>query len=97
MVQIQMKFGNFCVVAHNYNNGTFFSNISTLVNSDIITIHDIYGNSYDYVVYNVYKTHSKDFECVNQNTNGNRIVTLVTCDSINNNYRIIVKAKELSL
>lgn len=97
MVQIQMKSGNLCIVAHNYNNGTFFSDISTLVNGDIITIYDVSNISYDYIVYNVYKTHSKDLECISQNTNGSKIVTLVTCDSINNNYRIIVKAKELSL
>lgn len=92
-----MKFGNLCIAGHNYNNSTFFSDISTLVNGDVITIYDSSNSSYDYIVYNVYKTHSNDLECVSQNTNGSRVVTLITCDNISNNYRIIVKAKELSL
>lgn len=97
MVQIQIKFGNLCIVAHNYKNSTFFSDISTLVNGDIITIYDVYDFSCDYIVYDVYKTLSTDLECINQDTNGEKIVTLITCDSINNNYRTIVKAKELAL
>lgn len=87
--------GNLCIAAHNYKDDSFFSNISSLVNGDIITIYDISGNYIDYIVYHVYTTDSKDLECINQNTNGNRVVTLVTCDSFNNNYRTIVKAKEL--
>lgn len=86
--------GNLCIAAHNYKNETFFSNIGTLVNGDIITIYDIYGNYIDYVVYNVYTSFSKDTECMNQDTNDHRVITLVTCNSINNNYRTIVKAKE---
>ena len=92
-----MSPGNICIVAHNYKNNTFFSNISTLVNGDIITLYDAYDVSYDYVVYDVYTTLSTDLECINQNTNGEKIITLITCDSINNNYRTIVKAKEISL
>ena len=35
-----MKYGNLCIAAHNYKDGTFFSNISELEIGDIITIYD---------------------------------------------------------
>lgn len=87
--------GNLCIAAHNYKNGTFFSNLSNLVNGDIITIYDSVGNSIDYVVYNVYKTDSRDMSCTNQNTNNKKVITLITCDFLDNHYRTIVKAKEI--
>lgn len=89
------EIGNICIAAHNYKNETFFSNLSNLVNGDIITIYDSSGNYVDYVVYKVYTANDTDIECINQNTNGKRFVTLVTCDSMDNHYRTIVKAKEL--
>ncbi len=89
--------GNLCIAGHNYKNDTFFSNISTLVSGDIITIYDTSQNSYDYIVYDVYKSRSDNLECISQDTNGLKIITLVTCDTINDNYRTIVKAKAMSL
>ena len=89
------EIGNLCIAAHNYKNNTFFSNLSTLKNGDIVTIHDIVGNSVDYVVYKVYNIDSKDTECMSQKTNKSRVITLVTCDTLDNNFRTIVKAKEI--
>ncbi len=88
------EIGNLCIAAHNYKNDTFFSKLKTLVNGDIITIYDKQQNSIDYVVYNVYTTTANDLECINQNTHNRRVVTLITCDSIDNHYRTIVKARE---
>lgn len=92
-----MKFGNLCIAGHNYKNDTFFSNISKLTNGDIITIYDSSDTSIDYIVYNIYRSRTEDLDCISQNTNGLKVVTLLTCDNINNNYRTIVKAKELNL
>ena len=89
------EIGNLCIAAHNYKNNTFFSNLSNLKNGDIVSIHDISGNSVDYIVYKVYTTDSKDTECMNQNTNKSRVITLITCDTLDNNFRTIVKAKEI--
>ena len=86
--------GNLCIAAHNYKNDTFFSKLSSLVNGDIITLYDLNGISVDYIVYDVYNVSSDDSYCTNQNTNEKKIVTLVTCNSLNNNYRTIVKAIE---
>ncbi len=54
------------------------------------------GEVIQYEVYAVYKVEQTDISCINQNTNGLKIVTLITCDSINDSLRIIVKAKEIN-
>jgi LPXTG-site transpeptidase (sortase) family protein len=54
----------------------------------------IIGKILEYSVYDIYKSEQTDISCTNQDTNGLKIITLITCDSINDNYRIIVKAKE---
>ena len=94
MVLIQIKLGNLCIAAHNYKNGTFFSILSLLKNGDIITIYDKNGISLDYIVYDFYVSSADDIRSINQDTNGEKIVTLITCDSIDNHYRTIIKAKE---
>lgn len=48
----------------------------------------------EYEVYETFKASQSDLSCIQQNTNGLKIVTLVTCDSFDDNFRIIVKAKE---
>lgn len=48
-----------------------------------------------YEVYNVYKAKQTDTSCIDQKTDGLKIVTLITCDSINDNFRVVVKAKEV--
>ena len=89
------QIGNLCIAGHNYKNGTFFSNLSNLINGDIITIYDSSGKSIDYVVYNMYKSSANNLECTNQDTNNEKIVTLITCDFFDNHYRTIVQAKEI--
>lgn len=90
-----MKYGNLCIAAHNYKNETFFSNISKLKNGSSIEIYDTFGNHLNYEVYDIYKLEQSDLSCISQDTNNLKIVTLITCDSINDNYRTVVKAKEV--
>ncbi len=87
--------GNLCIAAHNYKNKSFFSNLSDLSNGDLITIYDVNGSSLDYVVYDIYQADSTNLDCVNQNTNNKRILTLVTCYTFDNHYRTIVKAESI--
>ncbi len=89
-----MKYGNVCIAAHNYKNNTFFSNLSKLKNGDIIEITDLNGKTIKYEVYRIYKLKQDDLSCLSQNTNYLRIITLITCDNIDDSYRTIVKAKE---
>lgn len=57
----------------------------------------INGRTLKYKIYDVYKAEQNDISCVNQDTNNSKTITLITCDSINDNYRTIIKAKEISL
>ena len=86
--------GNLCIVAHNYNNYKFFSKIYKLNNIDIISIYDLSGQKIDYYVYDKYEVDFNNLDCTNQDTNGYREVTLITCNNLQDTKRIIVKAIE---
>lgn len=89
--------GNLCIVAHNYNNYKFFSKINLLNTNDIISIYDLNGKKLDYFVYDKFEIIYNDLSCTNQDTNGFRELTLITCNNIDDTKRIIVKAKEKRL
>lgn len=86
--------GNLCIVAHNYNNYKFFSQIYKLNIGDIITIYDLSGEKVNYFVYDKYEVNYDNLDCLNQDTNGNREITLITCNNIEDTKRIVVKAIE---
>lgn len=88
------EIGNLCIVAHNYNNYKFFSKIYKLNNNDIISIYDLSGKKIDYYVYDKYEIDFNNLDCTNQNTNGYREITLITCNNLQDTKRIIVKAIE---
>lgn len=88
------EIGNFCIVGHNYKNGTHFSNLKKLENGDTIRITDLYKNTIVYEVYEKYEIYPDNVECLNQNTNGKKEVTLITC-ATNNKKRLVIKCKEI--
>lgn len=85
--------GNLCIAGHNYNNYKFFSKLKNLNIGDTINIYDLTGTKLKYYVYSKYETDYNDLSCTNQDTNGSKEITLVTCNNIKNRRRII-KAKE---
>ena len=85
--------GNLCIAGHNYNNYKFFSKLKNLKIGDIINIYDLSGNKVAYSVYNSFETDYDDLSCINQDTDGKREITLVTCNYIKNR-RIIIKSTE---
>ncbi len=89
-----MKYGNLCIAAHNYKNDTFFSNLSKIEKNDKIKISDNFGITLEYEAYDIKKAKQNDLSCISQDTNSLREITLITCDSSNDNFRIIVKARE---
>ena len=86
--------GNFCVVGHNYRNSKFFSKVPNLENGDIIEITDSNNKTLRYSVYSKYEVDPNDISCIDQNTNGKKEVTLITCTS-DSKLRVIVKARAL--
>lgn len=87
------KTGNLCIAAHNYDDNRFFSNLYKLDIGDIINIYDSSNSCITYSIYQKYEISIKDTSCTDQNTNGVKEITLVTCNNINKN-RLIVKARE---
>lgn len=83
------EIGNLCIAGHNYNNYKFFSRLKKLVIGDIINIYDLSGQKISYEVYSTYETDYNDFTCLNQDTNGKRELTLLTCNNIKNKRRIV--------
>lgn len=86
------EIGNFCIAGHNYN--TMLKEIKNLEKKDKIILTDVFGDSVCYEVYDNYQSSPKDVSCLNQNTGGEKEVTLITCTpgAIN---RVIVKAVEV--
>ena len=86
--------GNLCIAGHNYNNNNMFGNLKKLEKEDKIYVTDIYDNKFEYIVYEIYKVFPKETECLFQNTNGEREITLITCTT-GAIKRLIIKAIEL--
>lgn len=88
------RVGNLCIAGHNYNNNNMFGNLKKLEKEDKIYVTDIYDNKIEYIVYEIYKVFPKETECLSQNTNGEREITLITCTT-GAIKRLIIKAIEL--
>lgn len=86
------EIGNFCIAGHNYNK--IFGKIKTLKKNDKIILTDVYGYSTIYAIYDIYKTSPKDVSCLNQETNSEKEITLITCTA-GASKRVIVKAVEV--
>lgn len=84
--------GNFCIAGHNYKK--MFKEIIDLEKNDQIILTDVYGNSVTYQVYDIYQTSPKDVSCLEQNTGGEKEVTLITCTA-GAIKRVIIKAIEV--
>lgn len=61
---------------------------------DKIILTDVYVNRVLYQVYDNYKTSLKDISCLNQNTENEKEITLITC-TMGATKRVIVKAIEV--
>lgn len=86
--------GNLCITGHNYINDKMFSKLKKLEKEDKILVTDIYDNTLEYVVYDTYKVKPNEVECLSQETEGEREVTLITCTT-GALKRLIVKAIEV--
>lgn len=86
------EIGNVCIIGHNYKNNQFFSRLSELENNDKVSLLDNNGRRVNYFVYDKYEVSETDLSCTNQDTNGEREVTLITCTK-NKNRRLVVKCR----
>ena len=87
------EIGNLCIAGHNYDNQKFFSNLYKLKPSDEILITDLSGKTLSYAVTKTTEVSSSDTSAITQDTNGKRILTLITCNNKNGN-RLLIEADE---
>ena len=85
--------GNFCISGHNYINKNMFHNLKKLTIGDEIFLSTNKTGTLTYNVYDIYKVYPNETQCLSQNTNGKKEITLITCTS-DSKKRIIVKARE---
>lgn len=86
--------GNFCIAGHNFKNRNMFYHVKELKIGDRLFITDPEVGKIEYEIYDIYQVLPEDVNCLSQDTQGAREVTLITCTN-DSEKRIIVKAKEI--
>lgn len=88
--------GNLCIAGHNNANDKLFGKLDLLNIDDSIKLYDLNGSLTRYIIYDKRQIKADDLSCTEQNTNGARELTLITCNNLKNS-RLLLKAKEVSL
>lgn len=86
--------GNLCIAGHNYVDYKFFSRLNELELEDKIKIYDLTGTLIEYKIFDIYETKPDNLNCTSQDTDGKKIVTLLTCNNVNGK-RLVVKAESI--
>ena len=85
--------GNFCISGHNWNN--MLKRLSEMQVGDIFyMINRETKTKINYQIYNMYTCVPEDLSCLDQNDDGKREVTLITCNP-GGLTRLICKAREI--
>lgn len=85
--------GNFCITGHNYED--IFAYLGSLEMNDTFEIVDkANSKKVTYRIYDKYTVNPTELDCLNQETDGKREVTLITCNP-GGVTRLILKAKEI--
>lgn len=87
--------GNFCIAGHNYEQENMFNHLINLEIGDDLYLTDNKNGKYAYTIYNIYRVKPQNTAPIGQDTNGKRIVTLITCVNYSQN-RLIIQAIEKS-
>lgn len=87
------EIGNLCIAGHNNANDKLFGKLDLLNLNDEIIIYDLNGNNISYYIFNKKEVSSNDTSCINQNSNGMRQISLITCNNLKGS-RLLLQAKE---
>lgn len=88
------EIGNFCVIGHNYFNSKMFFKLNKVQKDDEIILTNTFDEKVRYRVYEIKEILPNEVEILNQNTQEEREVTLITC-TFGAGKRIVVKAVEI--
>lgn len=87
------EIGNFCIAGHNYDKENMFNNLINLKKGDDLYLTDNINGKITYTIYDIYRVKPQNTAPLGQETNGNKIVTLITCVNYSKS-RLIVQAVE---
>ncbi len=85
--------GNYCIAGHNYQKENMFNHLIDLKVGDSVYLTDNTNGLVEYQIYDIYKVKPQNTKPLEQNTNGQRELTLITCVNYSKN-RLVVKAIE---
>lgn len=85
------RVGNFCIAGHNYDQENMFNHLINLEKGDELYLTDNKNGKINYTIYDIYRVKPQNTAPIGQETNGNRIVTLITCVNYSKS-RLIVQA-----
>lgn len=88
------KPGNVILAGHNMKDGSLFGRLKELRQDDIIELQDAAGKTLEYKVFKTYVVEPTDLEPLSQETDGKKILTLITCTN-KGKQRLIIKACSL--
>ncbi len=83
--------GNFCIAGHNYDQENMFNHLINLEKGDELYLTDNKNGKVTYSIYDIYRVKPQNTAPIGQETNGNKIVTLITCVNYSRS-RLIVQA-----
>ncbi|MCI8384149.1 MAG: sortase [Clostridia bacterium] len=84
--------GNFCITGHNYKD--VFSEANQLELEDTFYLVDRQNQKVTYKIYDKYTVDPTQLDCLSQETDGKKEVTLITCNP-GGLTRLIIKAQEI--
>lgn len=87
--------GNFCIAGHNYEKENMFNHLIDLQIGDELYLSDNENGKCLYKIFDIYKVKPQNTEPISQETEGKRMVTLITCVNYSKN-RLIVQAMFIS-
>lgn len=85
------RVGNFCIAGHNYDQENMFNHLINLEKGDELYLTDNKNGKITYTIYDIYRVKPQNTAPIGQETNGNKIVTLITCVNYSRS-RLIVQA-----
>lgn len=83
--------GNTILAGHNMRNGSLFGRLKELCIGDLISLQDDSGCIEQYEVFDIYIVDPSNLDPLDQDTNGKKVLTLITCTN-RGTQRLIIKA-----
>lgn len=87
------EIGNFCIAGHNYKKNNMFYNLFYVKKGDKLYLSDNKNGKYTYTINDIYRVKPENTSPLEQNINGKRVITLITCANYSQS-RLIIQAIE---